>query len=122
MKTVNIMNTTRDSQDSLRASYHDHFWGKLRGLMFKKIFGPEDSLLIDQGMDSRINSAIHMLFMNFEIAAIWIDSNHVVVDATAAKPWKLAYVPSKPARYVLETHIHRLGQYLPGDQVKFHYE
>jgi hypothetical protein len=42
----------------------------------------------------------------------------VVVDKVLAKRWALAYVPKKAARYVIELHPSRLGDFADGDQVE----
>lgn len=90
--------------------------------MFMEQIGPNDGILIDQGKDSRINAAIHMLFMRFKIAVIWISSEKTIVDKTIAKPWRLAYVPVKPARYILETDAKYAEHYKQGDRLDFYYE
>jgi len=98
------------------------FFDRLRGLMFKDRMDDQDSILIDQGFDSRINSAIHMLFMKFEIAAIWINSDKLVVDVKIAKPWRIAYMPAQSARYILETQPKFASNFSSGDQLEFIYE
>ncbi len=65
-----------------------------------------------------MNSSIHMLFMNYAIAVIWLDRDLVVVDKVLAKPWALAYLPKKPARYVVELHSSRLDDFAEGDQIE----
>lgn len=87
--------------------------------MFKKKISDFEGLLLVQNTDSRINSAIHMLFMKFEIAVIWIDSEYTVVDKTLAKPWKLAIFPVRPARYTLECHPDRLSEFHIGEKLEF---
>ena len=86
--------------------------------MFTKEIAPDGGIIMDEKTATRMNSSIHMLFMNFEIAVIWLDQNLVVVDTVLAKPWALAYVPKKPARYVIELHPSRLGDFSNGDQVE----
>jgi uncharacterized membrane protein (UPF0127 family) len=60
-----------------------------------------------------------MLFVSFDLSVIWINSNMQVVDKVLAKPWRLAYFSKKPARYVLEIHPERWGEYEIGDTVEF---
>lgn len=60
-----------------------------------------------------------MLFVPFELSVFWIDSTLVVVDKVIAKPWRLAYLSTKPARYILEIHPDRRDDYRVGDRVKF---
>ncbi len=65
----------------------------------------------------RVDAAIHMFFMNFDIAVIWADESLRVVDAQLARRWRPAYAPAKAAKYVLETHPDRLGEFAAGDQL-----
>jgi len=51
---------------------------------------------------SRSAASIHMFFMRFSIAVIWLDEAMCVVDKKLALPWRPFYAPSMPARYVLE--------------------
>ena len=60
-----------------------------------------------------------MLFMKFDIAAIWIDNNLQVVVTVLAKKWKPIYIPQKPARYILETHPSHLADFQIGDKLRF---
>ena len=46
---------------------------KLRGLMFRRALEPDEGLLLVEQFESRTATAIHMLFMRFAIAVIWLD-------------------------------------------------
>jgi uncharacterized membrane protein (UPF0127 family) len=87
-----------------------------------------DSIAFDHGLlfvhrkESRIDSAIHMFFMKFDTALIWINSEMEVVDTQLAKRWHPLYVPRKPARYFLETHVGQLDHFSLGDILKFEYD
>jgi uncharacterized membrane protein (UPF0127 family) len=87
--------------------------------MFRTRLSEDEGLLLVQGRDSRVDSSIHMLFVPFNLAVFWIDSHMNVVDKLVAKSWRPAYFPGKPARYVLELHEKRLGEYGVGDRVEF---
>ncbi len=71
------------------------------------------------GRDSRLDSSIHMLFVPFDLAVFWINSDQRVVDKVIAKSWRPAYFPAQPARYTLEMHPDRFADYGVGDQVEF---
>lgn len=86
--------------------------------MFRRSLGLEDSLLLVQARDSVLDSGIHMMFVNFDLAVVWINAGGIVVDVRLAQAWKPAYMPQKPARYVLEMHATRLGEFQIGDQVQ----
>lgn len=68
---------------------------------------------------SQAGTAIHMLFMAFPIAAIWLDDNFVVVDKVHAKPWRPFYAPSKAARYTLEASPSVLERVHIGNKLHF---
>jgi uncharacterized membrane protein (UPF0127 family) len=92
---------------------------RFRGLMFEKHLEPDSGILLVEDMESKINTTIHMFFMNFDIAVIWINSKQVVVDTTLARRWRPFYAPSGPARYTLETHPDRLADFKIGDHLEF---
>lgn len=79
------------------------FLGRLRGLMLRRGLAPGEAILLDERKDSRAATAIHMFFVSFPIAAVWIDSAGRVADKALARPWRPYYAPRAPARYVLET-------------------
>ncbi len=95
------------------------FGCKLRGLMFRRALEPGEGLLLVESGESRAGTSIHMLFMAFPIAAVWLDANLRVVDKRLAKPWRLAYLPAAPARYILETSPDRLDLFEIGDELAF---
>ena len=102
-----------------RVTWCDTFGGKLLGLMFRKSLGDSEGLLMVEPRSSKVNTSIHMLFMNFAIATVWLDNNLRVVDKVLAKPWRLAYVPAKPAMYTLEARPEILDKIEIGDQLAF---
>jgi len=89
--------------------------------MFQRSLSPTFGLLLADSMESRVNSAIHMFFMNFDLAVIWLDKNFCVVDVQIARKGHVIYSPSAPAQYTLETSVNNFPFYHPGDQVKVIY-
>ena len=89
------------------------------GLMLQKSISPNIGVLLVESGESKINASIHMLFMNFDIAAIWLNDDLQVVDTVLAKRWKALYQPQAPASYILETHPARLSDFKVGDQLRF---
>jgi uncharacterized membrane protein (UPF0127 family) len=85
--------------------------------MLKPNINESDGILIDEGSASRLNASIHMFFMNFDIAVIWLDPDFRVVGKVLARKWKPYYAPEVPARYILETHPNRLDDFEIGDKV-----
>ena len=78
---------------------------------------PEDGLLLVQPRQSRLDAAIHMLFMRMDIAVIWLDERLQVTDVRLARRWVPLYVPKRPAQYVLEVAPDWLEYFVVGDQI-----
>jgi len=119
MKTIHLENKVHLLSSPLTVNYCDSFLCRLRGLMFRASLPMQEGLLLVEARDSRIDTAIHMLFVFMDLAVIWINSDHVVVDTVLARRWRPAYVPRKPARYILEIRPERLGEFKAGDRVEF---
>jgi uncharacterized membrane protein (UPF0127 family) len=119
MQFVRIINNTYPERGYLDAEYCDSFLKRFRGLMLRSSLRENEGLLLVEPHESRSDSSIHMLFMRFDIAVIWIDRNYQVVDVKLAKKWRLAYVPDHPAQYILEAHGSRLHDFHIGDRLTF---
>ena len=115
---VVVRNLSRPLQDPPRIRLCDSFVCRLRGLMFRSHLPPTEGLLLQVARDSRLDSSIHMLFVPFDLAIFWIDSDLRVVDKLIARSWRPAYFPAQPARYTLEVHPDRFDDYGVGDQVE----
>ncbi len=76
--------------------------------------------MLVQARDSRLDSSIHMMFVWFDLAIVWIDQSNQVVDVCLAKSWSPAYLPKRPARYVLEITPERMNDFQVGDRVTWH--
>ncbi len=87
--------------------------------MFRPQLGRDEGLLLVEKRDSRIDTSIHMFFVPFDLAVFWINSEMTVVDKIIAKSWHPAYFPKTEAKYTLEIHPNRIGDYEVGDQVEF---
>lgn len=90
--------------------------------MFRSCLERGQGLLLVQPRDSRLDSAIHMLFVFMDLAVIWINSDMTVVDSVLARAWYPVYVPKSAARYILEIHPARLNEFKPGDKIEFIHE
>ena len=101
--TVNIIN--RDSRQVIikSARWCTSRLCRLRGLQFRRRLKPGEALILVKEKDSIANSSIHMFFVFFPIAAIWINQKGKVTSAQLAKPWRPYYASPEPASYVLET-------------------
>lgn len=93
------------------------FLCRLRGLMFRAALAPGEGLLLVERRESRLDTSIHMFFMRFAIATIWLDSHYKVVDTCLALPWRPMYAPKAPAQYTLETSPELLQKISIGDEL-----
>ena len=118
-KTITIKNHTRMIEGELRIKYCDTFFTQLRGLTFRSRLAPNEGLLLVGKRDSRLDSSIHMFFVPFDLTVIWISSAMQVVDKVLAQSWRPAYFSRQPAKFVLEIHPDRWGDFEIGDEVEF---
>ena len=118
-KQIVVENKNRPIDRLPRIKYCDTFLTQLRGLTLRPELSLEEGLLLVGTRDSRIDSSIHMLFVSFDLTVVWINSDMQVVDKIVAKSWRPAYFSKQPARYVLEIHPDRWGDYEIGDTVQF---
>ena len=119
MRRIFIHNQTSPLKSPLRAAYCDSFFTRFRGLMFRKSLDEREGLVLVENTESRVNSSIHMLFMNFDLGVIWMDVGLRVVDVQIARRWRPSYVPAKPARFTLETRPEYIVEFHLGDQIQF---
>lgn len=116
---VAVWNETRNERLMAHARRCVSFLCRLRGLTFRRALDDGEGLLLVGRRESRADTAIHMFFVFFPIAAIWLDQNGLVVDARLARPFRPLYVPRAPARDVLEGPPTLLKQVRVGDQLRF---
>ena len=121
MDIVEIINTNH-SEIKVRANWCSSFFSKFKGLMLVKDLPDFTGIILVDNTESRVNSGIHMLFMNFDITAVWIDASHTVVGVQLAKKWHLSYIPQKKAQYVLELSANHILDFQPGDHLDFTHE
>jgi uncharacterized membrane protein (UPF0127 family) len=118
-KTIAIKNRNRAIEGALLIKYCDTFFTQLRGLTFRARLERDEGLLLVGRRDSRLDSSIHMFFVPFDLSVIWINSRLQVVDKVLARSWRPAYFSKQPAKYVLEVHPDRWGDFEIGDGVEF---
>jgi len=119
MQRVKIHNQTHPLPAPILAPYCDTFLSRLRGLMFRKSLAQREGLLLVERAESRVGAAIHMLFMNFDLCVVWINTEMRVVDVQLARKWQPSYTPAQPARYTLETRTEYLLEFHAGDLIRF---
>lgn len=92
---------------------------RLRGLMFRRRLGEDEGLLLVGRREGRLDAAIHMFFVFFPIAAVWLDAAGYVVDLQLARPFRPYYAPCAPARDVLEGPPALLDRVQAGHRLRF---
>jgi len=118
-KYISIENKNRGMDATLRIKYCDTFLTQLRGFTFRARLPRDEGLVLVGTRDSRLDSSIHMFFVSFDLAVIWINSQMQVVDKVLAKSLRPAYFSKQPAKYVLEIHPDRWDDFQIGDTVQF---
>jgi len=92
---------------------------RLRGLTFKRSLSRDEGLLLVGSRESRVDSAIHMFFVFFSIAVVWLDRELTVVDVQLARPFAPVYIPCARAQSVLEGPPRIMDQVSIGDKLRF---
>jgi hypothetical protein len=117
MQRVFIHLLNRPQTMPVQAHYCASFFCRLRGLMFRRRMPADQGLLLVQARESRLDASIHMLFVWFALAVVWINARGEVVDVQLAKPWRPAYFPRRAAKYILELESRYINDFVIGDQV-----
>ena len=97
----------------------DTFLCRLRGLTLRGPLAESEGLVLVEKRESRLDTSIHMFFVSFPIAAIWLDARFRVVDTCLAEPWRPFYASKAPAQYVLEVSPSFLQKVAVGDELAF---
>jgi uncharacterized membrane protein (UPF0127 family) len=115
MQSFIVENKTNTKASPLHLGICDTFLTRLKGLMFTRSIPEYGGLLFINSAEDRVNSAIHMYFMDIDLTIIWLDSSYTVVDKVLARRWVTLAAPAKNAKYIIETHVDRFGDYNCGD-------
>jgi len=121
MQEVSIQNQSHPLTQPIQAGFCVSFLTRLRGFMFRSGVGIDRGLVLVQSTENRMDASIHMFFVPFDLGVVWVNQKNTVVDACLAKAWRPFYMPSHPAKYILEIHPDRLAEFPVGDQVTFHH-
>jgi uncharacterized membrane protein (UPF0127 family) len=114
-----LRNLSNPAIAPIQAQWCESFISKLRGYTFRNSMTHAEGKLLVEHRDSRVDTSIHMMFVWMDLAVIWINAENKVVDSVLAKAWRPFYAAAEPARYILEIHPERLGDFKIGDQVEF---
>ena len=102
-----------------RVKWCDSFGSKLRGLMFRRAIAADEGLVLVETRSSIAATSIHMFFVPFDIAAVWLDENFQVVHTVLAKSWRPYYASPQATRYVLEGPPALLDRITIGETLRF---
>lgn len=102
-----------------RAKWYASAWQHFKGLQFAPALAEDEGLLFVYGSESIANTSIHMFFVFYDIAVVWLDKSGTVVDKKLAKPWRPFYAPAKAAQYFIEANPSLLERVEIGDVLKF---
>ena len=112
-----VKNRTQGAIVLARVTWCSSFLCRLRGLTFRRELAADEGLLLVESSSSVMATSIHMFFVFFPIAAIWLDDAFRVVDKQLARPFRPFYAARAPARYVLEAEPTVLDRVAIGDQL-----
>lgn len=118
MKFATITIPSNEQPEQIKVKICDSFFSRFKGLMFDKTITQSEGILLIQESKSRMSSAIHMYFMNFDIAVVWLDKDFSVIDIKIAHKWKSILMPSRPAKYIIETHPDNLNKFHMGETIQ----
>ena len=103
-----------------KVKYYDNIFNKGRGLRFSRRLSDGEALILAGDTESRIDTAIDMLFVFFPIDVLWLNKNKKVVDVrTNIKPFTPLAVPKEAAMYVIEMPYGMARGIRIGDKISF---
>jgi uncharacterized membrane protein (UPF0127 family) len=114
-----VYNVTREELILPKGKWCNNPWCHFKGLMLRGSLPDDEGLVFVYGRESKMNTSIHMFFVNFAIGVVWLNKDMQVVDAKLAKPWRPSYVPAKAAKYFIEANPFILEKVAVGDQLHF---
>jgi uncharacterized membrane protein (UPF0127 family) len=114
-----LVNQTTGQRLASRVKLCDTYWTKLQGLMFRRTLDADQVLVFCYDRESIVETTIHMFFVFFSIAVVWLDAERRVVDKALAKPFRPYYAPKTAAQYYVEGDPGLLEQIQIGDQLAF---
>ena len=80
-----IKNLTTGQIIATEVKWCDTFLSRGRGLMFRRAIGEDEALVFVESKESVSLTSIHMFFVFFPIAVIWLDAEKKVVDKVFAE-------------------------------------
>jgi uncharacterized membrane protein (UPF0127 family) len=87
--------------------------------MFRRGLDPDEVYLFAFGSEGVVTASVHMAFVFFPISLIWLDAQRQVVDVRLARPFRPAYAPRRPAKYLVEGAPSLIDRVAVGDRLGF---
>ena len=87
--------------------------------MLRRALEDDHAYLFIESRESIALATVHMFFVFFPIAVLWLDDDRQVVDKVLARPFRPLYAPSAPARYIVECSPVVLEQVAVGDRLSW---
>jgi len=113
-----IKNLTSGQIIATEVKWCDTFLSKSRGLMFRRAIHEDEALVFAESRESIGLTSIHMFFVFFPIAIVWLNAERKVVDKKLAHPFRPYYAPQRPAQYYVEGHPNILNKVQIGDHLE----
>ena len=114
-----LMNRTTGQPLARHVVRCDTFLKRGRGLMFRRRLSEDEVYLFVEKRESVAQTTIHMFFVFFPIAVVWLDGEKRVVDKTLARPFRPFYAPRSPAKYFIEGQSSLLDGVSIGQQLEW---
>lgn len=114
-----LVNQTTEQKLAGQVKLCDTYWKILWGLMFRRTLDPDQVLVFCYRRESIVETTVHMFFVFFSIAIVWLDAERRVVDKALAKPFRPFYASRKPAQFYVEGAPRLLEEVQVGDQLAF---
>jgi len=113
-----IKNLTSGQIIATKIKWCDTFLAKGRGLMFRRAIGEDEAFVFAESRENIGLTSIHMFFVFFPIAVVWLDAEKKVVDIKLARPFRPYYAPQRPAQYFVECHPSVMDKVQIGDRLE----
>ena len=113
-----IKNLTTGQVIATEVKWRSTFLSKGRGLMFRRAIGEDEAFVFVESRESIGLTTIHMFFVFFPIAVLWLDAEKKVVNKVLAHPFRPYYAPQRPAQYFVEGHPNILNKVQIGDRLE----
>ncbi len=114
-----LYNNSKKKEVIRKVKHANSAWGQFKGLMFESKQNFDYALVFPFPRETRIGASIHMMFVFFPIAAVYLDSKMIVVDIAFLNPFALNYTPKKPSTFLIEMPVSAGKKISVGDKLSF---